>query len=189
MFWKFQWHFAQNTKEWILNSRKISRLCSLLSSGETPFKYKTSRDRKWLPQIDLISCWGAKLLLTKDFCQKYFFDQNLSCWVVNILVVEFCHNLSCWIWSQLEFFFICQTLSWVLSQFKFLSFVSIQVFEYCYNLTFFVFFLKIWFHEFYRNFSLCVLSQFKLISVVTIWVFEFCHILIFFEFSFYIWVF
>ena len=106
-------------------------------------KTKTSCDQKWLPQIHLIGCWGVKLLLTKDFCQKVFFwlefdflifssslFELLNFFSLTIWVVKFCHSLSFWNLSNFE-----------------LNFVPIQVFgfcynscfEFCYNIIFFLF--------------------------------------------------
>ena len=67
---------------------------------------KTLLDHKGLPWKHLISCWGVKLFLTKDFCQKLFFCFN-RIWVffsfVTIRVFEFCYNFCSWVFSQLEF--------------------------------------------------------------------------------------
>ena len=152
---KIQEHF------WCLGRKLIHSL----NQGASQFtikelKKKTSRDRKWLPRIHLISCWGVKLSLTKDFCQLLFF------W----LEFEFlsCHDWSCWFLSTFELlnfftvwvFEICQTFSWILSQFRFWVLLQFKfwVFQFCNSLSFWVF----------HNLSFWVLSHFNFLSFVPI---------------------
>ena len=91
--------------------------------------------------------------------------QNLSFWVLSQFDLEFSYNLSFWFYHNLnflvlllfEFWVCCYLIFWflllfelsqlsfefghnltfcVVSQFKFLCFVTIQVFEFCQNLSF-----------------------------------------------------
>ena len=77
----YRWHFCLSFKKKII------------------LVVQTLRDRKMLPRVYLISCWGVKLFLPKDVLK---FVRN---WVVTIWVFEFCHNLS---------FGFCNNLSGVL---------------------------------------------------------------------------
>ena len=88
------------------------------------YKKKTLQDRKTLPKVHLIGCWGVKLFLPKDFlkfCQKWS-CHNLIFWVLSQFEIRvlsqfeffaFCHNLSFWVFSQFGF---CHNLSfWVVT--------------------------------------------------------------------------
>ena len=147
----------------------------------------TLRDRKWLPWVHLIGCWGVKLLLTIDFlklCQKLSCQNNFF---------EFCQSFSFWvfvtIWFflvELQFKFLSFITTWLckLCCYLSLSFVAIWVlskieFLSCKNLS--LSFVTIWV-KFGLNFSFWVLSQleflilwnFQFLSFATIWV-EFSH--------------
>ena len=126
----------------------------------------------------IISCRGVKLFSTKYSCQQYLFilfsfflsefqyflvlSQFELLGVITIKVVEFCHSLS--FWKILNIM---------------LSFVPIQVFELCYDASFFFSFViilicqfcnNLWFgfwvsvticvFRFFQSFSLWVLSLF-----------------------------
>ena len=44
-----------------------------LTNIDTDSTMKTSRNCKWLPRKHLIGCWGVKLFLRNDFCQRLFY--------------------------------------------------------------------------------------------------------------------
>ena len=68
--------------------------------------------------------WRCQVVLNNRLLSEIYL-------LIKILVFEFCHNLSCLILSQFEFL--------KFSNFE-LNFVPIQVFEFCYNSSFFFFF-------------------------------------------------
>ena len=121
---------------------------------------KTSRDRKRLPRVHLINCWGVKLFLLKLF--KVLSEIIFS--FVTLLVFEFCSILSfCY------YFFFSSVAIGVLSQFE-LSLVIIWVFAL--SQSEFLSFVKIWGFEFCHYWSFWAVSQFKL-SFLTFWVWVF----------------
>ena len=102
--------------------------------------------------------------------------------ILKICRYYYCHYCYC----PYCHYYYCQNLIFlVLSQFDFLSFVTIQVFEFCHNLS--LSFITFCFSEFCQNSSFWVCqnlsfwvlsyfflakSQFKCLSFVTIWIFE-----------------
>ena len=93
----------------------------------------TSQDRKWLPQIHLIICWGVKLFLI-----EFEFQSFVTIWVVEYFLfvkvwAEFCVNLSYWVLVKFKFlsfflhfyffsFFSLTNWNLSFSQFEFIGF-------------------------------------------------------------------
>ena len=110
---------------------------------QNDIRKKHRENRKNLPREHIIGCWGVKLFLLKD---------------VTIITVTTATV------TTVTFTTVTIGFFWALSQFDFWFFSPIWVFEFCYNLSFWV-----------LSHSFLDWSQFGFLSFFTIFGFEFCH--------------
>ena len=191
--WKYWLRIIQEgiLKFRIRETLNLSACTDSSTDTKTNIKGKHRKSCEKLPW-ELVGCQGVKVFFTKRCHYNYFCHychfynyHNLSFWVwsqfdlssfvTTFIFLKFYHSLSYWVLPQLRFFFLSvwfffsfvnfRVFFFNFSQFGFFSFVTIWVFKFCRNLSFWV--LSQFQFWVLSQFSFLVLSQFEFLNFVT----------------------